>query len=171
MIQLESNVARFENLAHLGFDHVSRQTVFRNAQVEHPAGYRCGFKNGDRIAHQRQVMRSGQTHRAPANHGHLKWKRSGSPSSIHINRMFRFRTVLLGQESLQGANGNRAIDVATSAGGFTRVGTNSSTDRSKRIRLPRQPVSFLKPSLGDKRHVASGIGVRRTRHHAGEIGV
>ena len=57
LIELESNVAGREDFAHLRFHHVTRQAVFGNAEVKHSAGDGSGFKNRDRVAHERQVMR------------------------------------------------------------------------------------------------------------------
>ena len=51
VIQLERDVARLENFAHLGFHYVTGQTVFRNAEIQHAAGNRRRFKNGYGIAH------------------------------------------------------------------------------------------------------------------------
>ena len=72
MIQLQRDVAGFENLAHLRFHYVARQAIFRNAEIEHSAGHRRRFKNGDRISHQRQIVRGRQSHRAAAHDRNLK---------------------------------------------------------------------------------------------------
>ena len=63
VIELERDVAGLENLPHLRFHHVAGQTVFGNAEIKHSAGYRRGFKNRDRVAHQGQVVRCGKSHR------------------------------------------------------------------------------------------------------------
>ena len=57
VVQLERDVAGLENLAHLRFDHVARQAVLGNAEIEHAASDRRGFKDGDGVAHQREIMR------------------------------------------------------------------------------------------------------------------
>ena len=45
MIQLQRDVAGFENLAHLRLHYVARQAIFGNAQIQHSAGHRRGFKD------------------------------------------------------------------------------------------------------------------------------
>ena len=55
-VQAQRDVAGFEDLAHLRLDHTSRQTILRDAEVQHSAGDRRSFEDGDRVAHQRQIV-------------------------------------------------------------------------------------------------------------------
>ena len=47
VIQLQSDIASFQNLAHLGFNHVARQAIFRYAQVQHSSRDRRCFEDRD----------------------------------------------------------------------------------------------------------------------------
>ena len=66
VIQFKRDVARFENLADLGVHDAARQPVFRDAEVHHPSGDRCGVEDGNRIAQQPEVVSRGETDRASA---------------------------------------------------------------------------------------------------------
>ena len=57
VIQLKRDVASLKNLADLGFDHIARQAIFRDAQVKHSARNRSGFKNCDRVSHEGKIVR------------------------------------------------------------------------------------------------------------------
>jgi hypothetical protein len=48
---------------------------------------------------------------------------------------------------------------------------NSAADARQRVRIARQSVRFFKSPLCDQANISSGIRMRRTGHHAGEIGV
>jgi hypothetical protein len=56
-VQAQRDVARFEDLSYLGFDHTSRQAILRDSEVQHSARNGRRFEDGDRVAHQRQVVR------------------------------------------------------------------------------------------------------------------
>ncbi len=77
----------------------------------------------------------------------------------------------LRKETLERADGDRAIDVSTAAGGFTGVSTNSAADARQRVRIAGNFVRFFKPPVRNKRDVPARIGVGWTSHHAGKIGV
>jgi hypothetical protein len=77
----------------------------------------------------------------------------------------------LGQKTLERPDGDRAIDISTTTGSLTRMRANSPADASQRVRIARKLIRFLKSPFGNERDVPSRIGVGRTSHHAGEIGV
>ncbi len=72
LIELERNVAGRKNFSHLRLDHVARQAIFRNAEVEHSASHGSGFENRDRVTHQSQIMGGGQSDRPAADNGHFE---------------------------------------------------------------------------------------------------
>ena len=59
-----------QNLANLGLHHVAGQAVFGNPQVQHAAGHRGGFKDGDGITPQGEVVRGGQARGPGTDHRH-----------------------------------------------------------------------------------------------------
>ena len=169
MIQLQRDVARLQNLADLRFYHAARQPVLRNSQIQHSARDRRGFEDRDRIAHQREIVRRRESNRAAAHHRNFVRKFVLPASFVDVDRTLRLRPVLLGQKALQRANRNRPVDFAAAASRLARMRTDSSANAGQRIRIARQAISLFKSSLGNQADVASGIGMRRTRHHAGEV--
>src|ERR1035437_2926683 len=85
--------------------------------------------------------------------------------------MTRLGPMPLGEEALQGANGDRTIDMAAAARSLAGVSANASADARHGIRIARNTIRLFKAPLGDQRHITAGIGMRGTRYHAGEIGV
>ncbi len=171
VIQLESDIAGLKNLAHLRFHHIARQAVFRNSQVQHAARDRSSFEDRDRIAHQREIMRGRESHRAAADNRDFVRELFLPASFIDVDGMLRLRAILLGEKTLQRADGNGPIDLAAAAGSFARMRADPPADAGQRIRVARQPVCFFKAALGNQAHVASGVGVCRAGHHAGKVGV
>ena len=66
-VQSQRDVAGFKNFAHLRFDDIARQAVFRDAEIQHSARDRRGLEDRDRIAHQREVMCCRQSDGTAAN--------------------------------------------------------------------------------------------------------
>ena len=91
LIQLERDVAGFENLAHLRFHHVARQSIFGNAQIQHSARDRRRFENRDRIAHQREIVRRRESHRAAADDRNFERQFLLPASCVHVDGMLRLR--------------------------------------------------------------------------------
>src|SRR5208337_4667296 len=87
------------------------------------------------------------------------------------HRMTRLGTVPLGQEAFQGANGDRPVDFASPACCLTRVGADAPADACHRIWIARITVRLFEAALGNQRYISSCVGVRRTSHHAREIGI
>ena len=79
-----------ENLANLRLHHVAGQAVFRNPQVQHATGHRGGFKNGDGITPQSEVVRGrkargpGTDHRHALRVSHAGLLRCGDPRGCAI---------------------------------------------------------------------------------------
>src|SRR5216684_4226787 len=71
VIQFERDVASLKNFAHLRFDHVARQAVFRDSKVKHPARNRRGFENRDGVSHEGEVVRGRKSHRAATDYSYL----------------------------------------------------------------------------------------------------
>ena len=87
VIQLERDVAGLKNLAHLRFDHVARQAVLGDAEVEHSARNRRGFENRDGVSHEREIVRGRESHRAAADYGNLVRKFVLSSPFIDVDGM------------------------------------------------------------------------------------
>src|SRR5579859_641820 len=85
--------------------------------------------------------------------------------------MPRFGPIALREETLQRANRDRLVDRPAPAGGFAGVRAHAAAYAGHRIRVPRVAISLLKTPLGNQRHVAAGVGSRRTSHHAREVAV
>src|SRR5690349_7326199 len=85
--------------------------------------------------------------------------------------IFGFGAVAFSQEALERANLDWFVDFTAAAGAFTGMGANASADAGQGIGIAREAVSFFKPAFRNQRHVTPGIGVRRTSHHAGKIGI
>jgi hypothetical protein len=49
--------------------------------------------------------------------------------------------------------------------------THPPADAGQRIGVARNTIGFFEAALSDQADVASGIGVRWARHHAGEVRV
>src|SRR6516162_2547583 len=56
LVKSQCDVPGLENLAHLRFNHVARQTIFGNAKVKHSAWNRRSFKDGDEISEECEIM-------------------------------------------------------------------------------------------------------------------
>ncbi len=171
VIQLERDVAGLENLADLRLYHVARQAVFRNSQIEHSTRDRSGFEDRDRVAHQGKIVCGRKSHRAAADDGNFVRKFLLPAPFVDVDGMLRLGSVLLGQKSLQRANRDGLVDLAAPAGSLTRMRAHASADAGQRIGFARQAIGLFETTLGDQADVAPGVGVGRTRHHAGEVGV
>jgi len=79
--------------------------------------------------------------------------------------------VPLRQKALESPYCDGAIDISTAAGSFTGMSTNPAADARQRVGIAGKLVSFLKSTFRNKRDVTASVSVRRTSHHAGEVGV
>ena len=171
LVQFQSDVAGSENLAHLCLHHVAGQAIFGQAEVEHAARHLRCFEDGDGIAHQGEIVRGRKAHRARADDCNSKGKLGLRAAGVHIDGMARLRTVALGKKALERADRDGLIDLAAAAGCLAGMSADASADAGHGIGLARYAVGFFKLTLGNELHIAAGIGVRGTGHHAGEVGV
>ena len=169
MIEFERDVARLQNLPDLRFHHAARQPVLRNSQIQHSARDWRSFENRDCIAHQREVMRCRESNRASAHDSNLIRKFVLAAPLVDVNRTLRFRPVLLSQEALQCPDRNRPVDFTAAASRLAGVCTDSPANAGQRIWVACKAISLFKSSFGNQADVASGIGMRRTCHHAREV--
>src|ERR1700687_5615306 len=158
-----------ENFTNLGLQNVARQAVFWNAEMHHSARHRRGFKNGYGITEQGQIVRGRHAGGTRANNGDLFRAGGAWPFGKDIDGIPRFRSMALGDESLQGADGDGHVKLPAPTSGLTRMPAHAATDGGKRIGDPGVAVSFLVPPLRNERNVASGLRVDRTGLHAGEV--
>ncbi len=78
-------------------------------------------------------------------------------------------TVLLGEESLEGSDRDRTIDLAASAGVLTRSGAHPAAHRGERVRQLGRHVCLLVVAVRDGGDVHAGVGVDRTRRQARDV--
>ena len=169
-IQAQGDVASFEDLAHLRLDNTSRQTILGDSEVQHSSGDGGSLEDCDRVTHQREIMCSRETDRPSADDGDLVGKFLARPC-IGRNRTTRLGPVPLGQEALESANGDRPIDLTSSARGFARMCANASANARHGIGIARKAIRVFELTFRNQRDVAAGIGVCGARHHAGEVGI
>ena len=98
-VQAQRDVAGFEDLAYLGFDHTSRQAILRDSEVQHSARNRRRFEDGDRVAHQRQIVCCREANWSASDDGDLVGKFFGN-TGARGNRMTRLRAMPLGEKTL-----------------------------------------------------------------------
>ena len=171
MIQLQRDVAGLENLAHLRFDDIARQAVFGDAEIQHSARHRCGFENGDGVSHESKIVRGRESHRAAAHDRYFERKLLLPASFIDVDGMLRLGPKLLGEKTLESADGNGPVDLTAAARGLAGMRAHSSADAGQRIGVARDAIGFFEAALGNQADIASGVGVRRAGHHAGEVRV
>ncbi len=85
--------------------------------------------------------------------------------------VLRFRTISCGQKALQRPNLDWFVDGPAPARGLTGMGANPPADAGHRVGIAGKTISLFKAALGDERHVAAGVGMGRTGHHAGKVGI
>ena len=149
MIQLERDVAGLKNLAHLCFDHVARQAVFGNAQIQHSARHRRSFEDRDGVSHESEIVRRREPDRAATDDRHFERKFLLPSAFIDIDGMLRLRSKLLGEKTLQRPDGNGSVDLSAAAGSFAGVRTDSSADAGQRIGIARDAIGFFESALGN----------------------
>ena len=115
----------------LFLNHFVRKTKFRNSEPQHSSSCGLGLKDRDRISHFRQEVGTGQAGGPRANHsnslilGH--WK--GFPGFADMLK------IPVSCKTLQGTNCDRIIQLTAATLEFTRMYTDSSAYRRKRIPL------------------------------------
>ena len=171
MVQVQSDVARLENFADLRLNHVARQAVFRNSQIEHPACNRSSFENRDRITHQGEIMSRRKSNGATADDCDFIGKLFLAAAFVDIDGALRLGAILLGEKAFQCPDGDWTVDFAAAAGRLARMRAHSSADAGQWIRIARQTVGFFKASFRNQAHIAPSVGVRRAGHHAGKVRV
>jgi hypothetical protein len=77
----------------------------------------------------------------------------------------------LGEKTLESSDGNGTINVSAATSSLTRMSANPAADAGQRVGIAGKFISFLESPFSNKGDVASCVGVGRTSHHAGEIGV
>src|SRR5271156_6447313 len=137
--------------------------------MHHSTGYRRRVKNGDGIAEQREVVRRGHARWTGTDNGNLFRPDGTGRFGKYVNGIAGFRSMALGDETLQSSVGKSRAKLAASTGCLARMPTDTATDGSEGIGDPSVAVRFLVPPLGDQRHVPSGLGVDWTRLHARKV--
>ena len=63
--------------------------------------------------------------------------------------MFRLWPELLGEKTLESADGNGTVDLTAAAGSFARMRADSSANAGQRIGIARDAIGFFETSLAD----------------------
>src|ERR1022692_1169031 len=84
--QLQRDVSSGEDLPYLCFNHITRQAILRKTQIEHAPSHLGCLKDGDRIAHQREVMCCRQTYRTSADNGNAESEPGLGSACVYIDR-------------------------------------------------------------------------------------
>src|ERR1700687_1581536 len=137
--------------------------------MHHSAGHCSGFEDSDGITEQRQIVRRRHPRGTVTDDLDLFWPKRARLVGEYIHRIARFWPMALGDETLQGADGNGHVKLATAACRLARMPADAATNGSEGVRDPSIAVRFLVPSLGDQRHVTSGLRVHWTRLHARKV--
>ncbi len=100
----------------LGIEHFPRQSIFRNPEVHHAAGHRPAFVDRDRMSAPREVPCGGEAARTGADDedpfaGGTRWR---------VDRPLLLEREI-SDETLDGMDGHRFVDLVAVAGGFARV--------------------------------------------------
>jgi len=74
LIQLKLDVAGFKNLAHLRLHHSAGQPVLWDSEIQHSSCNWRRLEDGDRVPHQSEVVRRGQTDWSSANNSNFERK-------------------------------------------------------------------------------------------------
>src|SRR5215470_12873459 len=133
MVKLKSDVAGFENFPDLGLDHIARQTVFGNSEIQHAARYRRCFENGDGVTHQRQIVGGGKSDWPSSDDGDFERKFLFYRIGVDADMVLRFRSVPLGKKTLQRADGNRLVDLTAPAGSFAGMSADPAANARQRV--------------------------------------
>src|ERR1700687_2976018 len=148
-----------ENFTNLGLQNVARQAIFWNTEMHHSARHRRSFENGYGITEQGQIVRGRHAGGTRANNGDLCRAEGAWSFGKNIDGITRFRSMALGDESLQGADGDGHVKLPPSASGLTRMPAHAATDGGEWIGDPGVAVSFLVPPLRNQSDVAPGLRV------------
>ena len=82
----------------------------------------------------------------------------------------RLDAELLGDVTLEGADGYRRVDGAAAARVFARRGADAAADRGKGVGSTRDEEGLFRPAVGDQLDVAAGVGGHGTAGLALDLG-
>ena len=122
----------------LGAHHIPRQPVGGNPVAHHPARLRAGVANLDLVAEPREVVGGRQTARTRADHEHAL----AGPRPRGIEQPALLEREIT-EEPLDRVNRQRAVELGTVADALTRVVTDPTVDRGKRVLGGQQAPRLL----------------------------
>ncbi len=146
------------------------EAVLGDAEDHHPAEDPGGLVDRHLIAPQPQVVSGGQAGRSAADDPD-RLLALGAIRGGHRALIARLRPVLLGDETLQGPNGDGAVHLAAPTGSLTGGGAYPAADAGERVGEACSEVGGEVVAVGDGGHVGAGVGVDRTRRQAGDVAV
>ena len=114
-------------------------------------------------------MRSGKSCGARSDDRHHFLMENRGLFGKNINWVARLRTVALGQKSLEGANGDRRVEHAPSAGRLAGMAAHATAHRGKWIGLAGIAIRFLIPALCNQGDIPPGLRMHRAGLHTGEV--
>ena len=154
----------------LGLDERAVEAILGDAEHHHPAEQQGRLIDRHLVAVETQIVSGGKASGPP----------SDDPERLlplrpitgdHPAIASRFRSVLLGDEPFQRADGDRTVDLAAAAGHLARRGAHAPTHRCKWVGEPCSEIGREVVALGDGGYVGAGIGVDRTCRHARDVAV
>ena len=141
---------QIENLSDLCLQDIARQTIFGNSQVHHAARHRGAVKDRNRVAQQREIMRSGHAGRSGANNRDFLSVDDMRLFRKHIDCVSGLGAVALREKTLQRTDRNGRVQLPTAASWFARMAANSAANRSEGIGDASVAVRFLVPPLRNR---------------------
>ena len=151
--------------ADLAGHDLAGQAIGRNGLHEHAAGPRFGLENHRPVAQPGEEVGARQARRPGADDGDLPLGVGRVLADLgQLDRHF-----LIDHEALDAADGNGRVERAPPALVFAGVEADPRADRRQRVLLAVQPQGLGVTLLGDQRHVAGDIDVRRAGAGAGGV--
>ena len=155
----------------LGVEQVAVEAVLRDAELHHAAELAGRLIDRHLVPMAPQVVGAGHPGRAAADDadalGAVGAGRSGDRSPRLAGS--RFNAVLLGNEALEGSNGDGRVNFPPPAGVLTRGGAHPAAGRRERIGQPGRQIGGEVVAVGDGCHVSAGIGMHGTRRQTRDV--
>ena len=146
-------------------DRLARQAEGRHADEHRPACERQAVEDRDLVALGRQLASDGQAGRPGTDDRDPLLARRDLGHDVRDARCL----VPLDEEALHRPDGQRAVDVAAAAGPLARRRTDVRAHRGDRVRVARQDVPLLEPTLGGEVEVAAAVRSDRARFLAFDV--
>ena len=146
----------------LCLEYLLRQAELGDAVAQRAAGLVVGVVDGDLVARLGEVPGGGETGRTGADHG-------DAPAARHAGD--ERRRAVVGGRPVQGADGDRFVDLATPALGLAGPRADAPQDAREGQVAAQDPRRRGRVTLFERRHVGGDVDVRRAGVRAGCLAV